>query len=103
MKTKKLLSILLIAALVFGALPWTFILVSAEKLTSGDYEYEVLGNGTVTITKYNGTAAGVIIPSEINGKKAASISNRAFEGCKLLESVTIPPSVTELGSGAFYG
>ena len=72
--------------------------VGAE--TSGDYEYEVLYDGTVSITKYNGSDTDVIIPSEIDGKKVTSIGDAAFENSSIV-SVVIPDGVKELGWRAF--
>ena len=50
------------------------------------------------LTKYNGPGGDVVIPE---GVKA--IGERAFYGCKSLESVTIPEGVTEIGGFAFRG
>ena len=44
------------------------VTVNAETLTNGDYEYTLLKNGTVEITKYVGSAAKLTIPSNIGGK-----------------------------------
>ena len=41
------------------------------------------------------------IPAEIDGKKVTKIWKFAFYDCPLLESVTIPNTVTEIGYGAF--
>ena len=50
------------------------------------------------LTKYNGPGGDVVIPE---GVKA--IGERAFYGCKSLESVTIPEGVTKIGGFAFRG
>ena len=41
------------------------------------------------------------IPAEIDGKKVTKIWKFAFYDCPLLESVTIPNTITEIGYGAF--
>ena len=41
------------------------------------------------------------IPAEIDGKKVTKIWKFAFCDCPLLESVTIPNTITEIGYGAF--
>lgn len=55
---------------------------------------------TGTIKKYNGNDAVVNIPSEINGTSVTTIGNAAFRDSSVT-SVTIPASVTEIGSNAF--
>ena len=69
----------------------------------GDLEYSVLGDGTVEITGYNGSAEKVDIPKTIDGKTVTKIGVSAFEDCTNFKSITIPDSVTEISSGAFSG
>lgn len=57
---------------------------------------------TGTITEYNGTDTVVVIPSKINGVTVTTIGTDAFLGLTIT-SVTIPDSVTEIGSNAFAG
>ena len=76
--------------------------VSASAETYGDYEYKVLDNSTVEITKYSGTDEKVVVPSTINGKKVTSIGKSAFFYCTSLTSIAIPNSVTSIGENAFY-
>jgi BspA type Leucine rich repeat region (6 copies)/Bacterial Ig domain len=66
----------------------------------------VTNNGAITITGYTGPGGEVIIPSTINGCPVTSIGDDAFEGSSLhsvtiSSSVTIPDSVTSIGSYAF--
>ena len=73
----------------------------ASAETYGDFEYSVLDDGTVEITKYIGSAEKVEIPEKINGKSVTSIGNYAFEYCENITSVTIPDSVTSIGFRVF--
>lgn len=104
---KKIINAVCALVLVFGSaavLPEGFakldsaVIVSAE--TFGDYEYEILENGTVEITGYNGDDEEVNIPSAINGKKVTSIGDEAFEYSEIT-SVTIPDTVTSIGECSF--
>ena len=73
--------------------------VGAE--TSGDYEYEVLDDGTVSITKYNGDDTEIEIPSEIAKKKVTVIGEYVFRFFADITSVKIPYGVTKIDFGAF--
>ena len=64
-----------------------------------DFEYTELEGGTLEITRYNGTAAEVVIPEEIDGKKVTSIGS--FDYCTTAESISIPAGVTNIKSNAF--
>lgn len=55
---------------------------------------------TGTITKYAESDTVVVIPSKINGVTVTTIGTDAFLGLNIT-SVTIPASVTEIGSNAF--
>ncbi len=83
--------------------------------TSNEYfEFTLLEDGTYEIKakdRYN-MPKSIVIPEKYNGKPVTSIGNYAFYsgnddvfhgGCKSLESVTIPDSVTSIGEAAFSG
>ncbi len=65
------------------------------------YEYTV-EDGNATITKYNGNAYAVTIPSELDGYTVVGIGNEVFKE-KSLAYVVIPDTVTSIGKKAFYG
>ncbi len=101
---KELLSLLLVLVLavmvpVSAAAAGGYDYASGESF--GDYEYEVLSNGTASVKSYKGSAATVNIPSSINGKKVTEIGYGAFAGSSTLKSVSIPDTVTKIGSSAF--
>lgn len=80
---------------------------AGAALTYGDYNYTVLDDGTVEISKYIGDDVDVVIPSNIKGKKVTSIGSYAFkkeyfDGPGLdIKSVVIPEGVTNIGLAAF--
>ena len=78
----------------------TDISVSAAD-TYGDFQYQVNGDGTVTIMEYTGNGGDVAVPSMINGRNVTVIDNGAFHECENLTSVTIPYGVTAINGFAF--
>ncbi len=76
--------------------------VSAAETTANKiFSYEANEDGGITITKYRGSDAQVVVPDTIDGKKVTSIGGHAFYNCESLTSVTIPDSMTSIGSSAF--
>ena len=140
-KTKKLTAIVLTAivltaimiASAFSVLPVsaatiendTSVVSASDTLKSGDYEYSLLDDGTVEITKYIGSVSDVTIPNMIGGKKVTSIGessffncskltevkipfgvkyiqDRTFSSCNQLKRTVVPKSVVSIASDAFY-
>lgn len=64
-----------------------------------DFEFTP-DNTAVIVTKYNGIAADVTIPSRYKGKPVTAINNAAFPN-SAVTSVTIPDSVTSIPDAAF--
>ena len=101
MKKTKILSLLLIAAIVVAvcvfALP-----TQADAATSGYYTYKVT-NGEATITDCDESISGnITIPSKLGGYPVTRIEPWAFERCSRLTGVTIPNGVTSIGEYTFY-
>ncbi|MCR5540035.1 MAG: leucine-rich repeat domain-containing protein [Ruminococcus sp.] len=78
----------------------TAITASAEAV-SGDYTYEELSDGTVSITKYNGTESVVEIPVKINGKTVTKIGDKAFMGNEYVTEIYFSNYITSVGEFAF--
>lgn len=95
MKIKSIISMLItLSAFVL------FCCATASAETYGDLEYEILSDGTLEITAYNGTATEVAIPSQINGKKVTCIGGESFKSCRVTQ-VIIPDTVKTIGFQAF--
>ena len=86
---------------------------SCPSLVTGDYTAQFISvkddpfayppPKTVTITKYTGTESTVILPSKISSWPVTKIGEDALKDHTTITSVTIPASVTEIGSNAFAG
>ena len=103
---RRILSILLLAALVIGLLPQGILSVSAYSDT--DIAYPVKGGNlyfdkaTGTITDCDESVTKADIPAQIEGVAVTSIGDGAFYGCSSMMSVTIPDGVTSIGDSAFW-
>ena len=73
-----------------------------ELLTSGEWSYDLLDDGTASISRYNGADSIVAIPSSIDGYAVTRIGYSAFESCTALTEIIIPDGVTSIDSKAFY-
>lgn len=124
-KIKKLTAVFLAVIMALSVLTVAPFTVSAA--TYGDYEYRLEDDYTCTITKYNGSATNVTIPSTIYGNKVAKISGFAntnvvnvvipngvkeinygnysgcFAGCKNLKSIVLPNTLQKLDFDLFSG
>lgn len=69
--------------------------------TNNNYEYKLLENGKIEITKYIGKDNKVAIPKTIDGKFVESIGRNAFCKCEGLSTLEIPDSVISIGNFAF--
>lgn len=110
-KTKKFAAILLSALILsssFSALPVSAATVGNDTtvvsvnstLTSGNYQYKVLDDDTICISRYIGDETNATIPVKINGLTVTTIGKNAFAqtglGC-----LNIPASITDIKPNAF--
>ena len=105
---KKLLCVVLSGIMAFStfavAVPITASAAESQESVSatyGDFEYTLEDDYTCTITKYNGSAANVTIPSTIYGYKVSALSDTAFLSNKNIRSVIIPNGVLRIGALCF--
>ena len=80
---------------------------TASAATSGNFKYEIKGNGTATITGYSGASdENIIIPQMVDGYTVAAIGDKAFykdeKNRKIGISVTLPESVKSIGDFAVW-
>ena len=107
---KKIVSVPLAAAMICSAavfaesagvtVPGLGGITTSAAQVFGDYEYNI-NNGSVTITKYTGSAATLTIPSTIGGYTVKGIGDYAFQNNNTITSLTIPNSVEKIGYRSF--
>ena len=100
MKKTKILSVLLSLVMIITAISMMPV-GSFAATPESEFSYTTGSDGTVTITKYNGSASNVEIPDTIAGKAVTAIGDEAFAENENLLSVTIPASVKSIGDYAF--
>ena len=88
---KKFLSCLWVLALLI-ATSCCAVADELETITSGDWSYRVLADGTAQITEYsNQTATSVQIPETLNGMKVTDVAENAFLHCWNNSSFVVSP------------
>ena len=66
------------------------------------FRYRLLEDGSAEILKYVGKELQLVIPETLDGHPVTSIGDEAFDNARFsMEGLTIPASVTHLGSNAF--
>ena len=111
---KKMIGSVLAAVLVVTSCP---VSVSAAPLSegtaesglsSGEYLYENLSDGSVAVTGYTGGSEDnadelyLEIPSEIEGMPVTKISEEAFAYNQELTAVLVPDSIISVDNAVFY-
>ncbi|MDR2485110.1 MAG: leucine-rich repeat domain-containing protein [Treponema sp.] len=75
---------------------------SPQPIPAG-LEFEIVDGSGVTITRYTGSAAEMLIPDRIQDLPVRSVGDYAFCRCDSLTNVVIPSSVTAIEYRAFAG
>lgn len=78
----------------------TEIPANTDQNLKSDFEIEDVDGG-IRITKYKGSGGNVQIPEAIGGKSVIEIDDAAFGRCSDITSVSLPDSITAIGSYAF--
>ncbi len=76
---------------------------ASSQSTLPEFDYALNADGTCAIVQYNGSKTEAVIPSSIDGHTVVAIGNSAFENASNVTSLTVPSSVTTIGSYAFKG
>lgn len=98
---KRFLSILLILALLLSILPAQSLAADTEVTYDGVI-YKVNSVYCSVIGFTDDLPADVVIPAQIEGVRVSSIAGSAFMDCKLIRSIVLPDSITDIRSLAFY-
>ena len=70
---------------------------------NSEWEYVEKNDGTIGVLKYLGSAVEVAVPSTLSSKTVVEIYENCFRNNSTVTNITIPNSVTSMGSSAFAG
>ena len=98
---KKYIAILLILTILIGSVGTTAFAENGAAVQSGDWRYTV-ADGEATVTGYSGREKAVSVPDSLDGYPVTVIGRAAFYRASF-ETVSLPPTVREIGWWAFYG
>ena len=82
----------------FKTLLSLLLLLTLPAVVKAQFNYTNNGNGTCTIALYTCSDGRVSIPGSVDGLPVVSIRYEAFWDNYALTSITIPTSVTGIGS-----
>jgi hypothetical protein len=75
---------------------------SGKANPATDFGYDLTEDGQgIVILKYTGGPGKVVIPAKIEDMPVVEIGNAVFSGKEDITAITIPNSVTKIGTGAF--
>ena len=91
---------LVLTAFLLSICIFNVAIANSNTITSGEYEYIILENGTAEIVKCSSRDSVVTIPSELDGYTVSSLGDYAFDFCSM-EAVDIPDSIVNVGANPF--
>ncbi len=96
---KKTFSLVLAVIMLFG-----IVNVSVSAASTSDLTFKLNSDGqSYSVTDCKESASGsLVVPSKYSGKPVTKIGDDVFSNCILLTAITIPDSVIDIGSRAFY-
>lgn len=80
----------------------TDVLPEGEYLTEDGFQYRINEDGSVTITRYKGDAADLVVPATIEGKRVSGLGYNACLNNANLKSLVIEEGVGSIAEGVFY-
>ena len=99
---KRILSILLSAALLVSVCTGFGLTSYAVTDATGKYQYKLDSNNNATVTNYLGSETEVAVPSLLDGHEVVAVGDMAFFMCNIFE-ISLPNTVKTIGEAAFNG
>lgn len=109
-KGRRRIAVILVMSIVMSVLSFGVSCEGAESeigdetvLTSGDWSYKLLEDGSACIIGYSGSDENLCIPGEMDGHPVTAIGEDAFYKNQKLKTVELPDTVEIIEDHAFYG
>ena len=74
-----------------------------DVAASQDFTYEMLSDGTLSLTGYHGVGGTVVVPDHIDGNTVTALGDGLFQNNLELTALSIPESVTVIGEQLLTG
>jgi len=100
---KKIIKIEVLLIVMFLLIQAILINKSYASVTSGNYQYDNLSNGTISICGYTGNEETITVPSTIDGKNVTVIGIMAFTNNSTVKKIILPEGIVKLDAYAFDG
>ena len=100
MKKHRLLTIVLVTAMLLLPLGAATNAVADGIYSDGEFSYKIVNN-VATVWEYHGRDANVVVPSTFNGMRVTAMGNGTFSECGFLESVVVSEGIEVLGPCIF--
>jgi len=92
------------AVAIFIFLVSTFAVSASAVLIGKDgFYFEFDTNNNAILKEYHGSSEELIIPADIYGNPVIEVADYTFIRNSTIKSISIPDTVTRIGSNAFYG
>lgn len=98
---KKILKIEILLIITFLLVQVILVNKSFASITSGNYKYDQLSDGTISIVGYTGAEETITVPSTIDGKNVTMIGLLAFENNSTVKKIILPEGILKLDAYAF--
>lgn len=73
---------------------------AAEYVTQGDFTFYISGN-YAAVTKYNGSAESVTVPTTVGSAYVVQIADNAFSQKSQMKAISLPANIQKIGKAAF--
>ena len=98
---KKIIKIEILLIIIFLLIQAIWVNNSYASITSENYQYDNLSDGTISICGYTGNEETITVPSTIDGQNVTVIGLLAFSKNSTVKKIILPEGILKLDAYAF--